>query len=85
MGSQTLVKKKLSPNLCRGNAEPIHSSNTSSSVISTTDSGEQKGNQPRDFVAVCAAVARNEREPATGPALGTFMDEVATLALTALC
>jgi len=55
---------------------------TSISVISTTDAANRNVIS-RAISSPLRNRERNEREPATGLAFGTFMDEVATLALTA--
>src|SRR6195256_6770088 len=79
MGSQTEVRKKLKPNLWRGRAEPCHKSKTRSRVTRTTEAANRK--------VIMWAISspwrrreRNEREPATGPALGTVVVDVATFA-----
>src|SRR5260370_35547369 len=72
IGSHTRVRKKLKPNLCRGSADCIHNSNTSRTVISTTDAAHRN-------VASLAISSpsrsreTNEREATTGPALGKFV------------
>src|SRR5260370_24906231 len=72
MGSNTGVRKKLKPNLRRCSADCLHNSNTSSTVISTTDAAHRN-------VASLAISSpsrsreTNEREAITGPALGKFV------------
>src|SRR5882724_672408 len=72
MGSHTRVKKKLKPNLCRGSADSLHNSNTSSTVITTTDAAHRNVKS----LAISSPSRRretNEREATTGPALGKFV------------
>src|SRR5208337_4990412 len=76
-GSHTRVTKKCNPNFARASAEPVHSSYTSSSVISTTVAA--------NTIVVSRAISspsrkrdRKEREPITGPAFGRVVLTVAT-------
>src|SRR6059058_3970719 len=78
MGSQTEVRKKLKPNLWRERTEPCHNSKTRSTVMRTTDAANKKVNM-RAISSPSRNRERNEREPATGPALGTMVVVVATL------
>src|SRR5437879_7384026 len=78
MGSQTEVRKKLKPNLCRGRTEPRHSSRTSRMVTSTTEAANKKVTM-RAISSPSRRRDKNEREPATGPALVTVVVVVATL------
>src|SRR5437660_11400902 len=78
MGSQTEVWKKLKPNLCRARTEPCHNSKTSSSVPRTTEAANKKVIM-RAISSPSRRRERNEREPTTGPALGTMVVVVATL------
>src|SRR6266849_6171302 len=41
IGSQTEVRKKLKPNLCRGSTEPCHNSTTSRRVTRTTEAANK--------------------------------------------
>src|SRR2546421_2512533 len=72
IGSQTEVRKKLKPNLWRARAEPCHSSKTSSTVTRTTEAANKKVIM-RAISSPSRRRERNEREPATGPALGTVV------------
>src|SRR5260370_5284378 len=78
MGSQTEVRKKLNPNLWRARAEPCHNSKTRSTVTSTTEAANKKAIM-RAISSPSRSRERNDREPATGPALGTVLIVVATL------
>src|SRR5713101_6321502 len=78
MGSQTLVKKKLRPNLWRARTEPCQSSKTRSRVTRTTEAANKKVIM-RAISSPSRRRLRKEREPATGPALGTVVVVVATL------
>src|ERR1700674_363954 len=77
MGSQTEVRKKLKPNLWRGSMEPCHNSKTSKKVTRTTEAAN-KNVISRAISPPSRSRERKEREPATGPALGTVVDVVAT-------
>src|SRR5215467_13687336 len=77
IGSHTFVMKKFRPNLWRGKAEPVHSSKTSSSVISTTVAANKKVTS-RAISSPLRSLARNEREPSRGLAFGTLIDGLAT-------
>src|SRR6267378_472734 len=83
MGSQTEVRKKLKPNLCRGRTEPCHNSKTRSKVIKTTEAAN-KNVMIRAISSPSRSRDKNEREPTTGPALGTVVVVVATLAAVLL-
>src|ERR1700756_5183816 len=72
MGSHTRVTKKLKPNLCRGNADWIHNSNTSKTVISTTEAAHRNV-ASRAISSPSRSRETNERGAATGPALGKFV------------
>src|SRR2546423_7655167 len=78
MGSQTEVRKKLNPNLCRGRTEPCHNSKTRSRVTRTTEAANKKVIM-RAISSPSRSREKSEREPATGPALGTVVVVVATL------
>src|SRR6266478_130562 len=78
MGSQTEVRKKLKPNLWRARAEHCHNSKTSSTVTRTTEAANRNVIM-RAISSPSRSRERNEREPATGPALGTVLIVVATL------
>src|SRR5256885_7554425 len=78
MGSQTEVRKKWKPNLCRGRTEPCHNSKTRRRVTSTTEAANKKV-IIRAISSPWRSRERNEREPATGPALGTVLVVVAML------
>src|SRR5438309_6131230 len=78
MGSQTEVRKKWKPNLCRGRTEPCHNSKTRRRVTSTTEAANKKVIM-RAISSPWRSRERNQREPATGPALGTVLVVVATL------
>src|SRR6059058_250895 len=78
MGSQTEVRKKLKPNLWRERTEPCHNSKTRSTVMRTTDAANKKVIM-QAISSPSRSRERNEREPATGPALGTMVVVVATL------
>src|SRR5438552_3949857 len=78
MGSQTEVRKKLKPNLWRARREPCHNSKTSSRVTRTTEAANKKVIM-RAISSPSRRRERNEREPRTGPALGTMVVVVATL------
>src|SRR5712691_11467833 len=78
MGSQTEVRKKLKPNLWRARAEPCHNSKTSRTVTRTTEAANKKVIM-RAISSPSRRRDRNEREPATWPALGTVAVVVATL------
>src|SRR5205807_192104 len=80
IGSQTEVWKKLKPNLCRARTEPCHNSKTSSTVTRTTEAANKKVIM-RAISSPSRSRERNEREPATGPALGTMVVVVAKLHL----
>src|SRR5213076_1753710 len=81
MGSQTEVRKKLKPNLWRERTEPCHNSKTRSTVMRTTDAANKKVIM-RAISSPSRSRERNEREPATGPALGTMVVVVAKLHFT---
>src|SRR5438309_5854793 len=72
MGSQTEVRKKLNPNLCRGRTEPCHNSKTRSRVTRTTEAANKKVIM-RAISSPSRSREKSEREPATGPALGTVV------------
>src|SRR5229473_1811418 len=78
IGSQTEVRKKLKPNLCRGSTEPCHNSTTSRRVTRTTEAAN-KNVITLAISSPSRSRERNEREPATGPALGTVVVDVTTL------
>src|SRR6266436_7698356 len=78
IGSQTEVRKKLKPNLCRARTEPCHNSKTRSKVTRTTEAANKKVIM-RAISSPSRRRERNEREPATGLALGTVVVVVATL------
>src|SRR6266850_762068 len=83
MGSQTEVRKKLKPNLCRGRTESCHNSKTRSKVIKTTEAAN-KNVIIRAISSPSRSRDKNEREPTAGPALGTVVVVVATLAAVLL-
>src|SRR5258707_445394 len=72
IGSHTRVKKKLKPNLCRGSADCLHNSNTSRTVISTTEAAH-KNVKSLAISSPSRSRETNEREAVTGPALGKFV------------
>src|SRR5437879_13720010 len=78
MGSHTEVRKKLKPNLWRGRMEPCHNTKTSNKVTRTTEAANKKV-IIRAISSPSRSRKRNERKPATGPALGTVVVAVATL------
>src|SRR5215467_2422397 len=78
MGFQIEVRKKLRPNLCRAKVESCQSSTTSRIETSTTDAANKKVIR-RAISSPSRRRERNEREPAAGPALGTVVNDVATL------
>src|SRR6266478_5221299 len=78
MGSQTEVRKKLKPNLWRERTEPSHKSKTRRRVTRTTEPANRKVIM-RAISSPWRRRERNEREPATGPALGTMVVVDATL------
>src|SRR5713101_3719003 len=78
MGSQTEVRKKLKPNLWSARAEPCHNSKTRRRVTRTTEAANKKVIR-RAISSPSRRRERNEREPATGLALGTLVVVVATL------
>src|SRR6266849_9991054 len=78
IGSQTEVRKKLKPNLCRGRTEPCHNSKTRSKVMSTTEAANKKV-IIRAISSLSRSRERNEREPEIGPAPGTMVVVVATM------
>src|SRR6266481_1433528 len=78
MGSHTEVRKKLKPNLWRERTEPCHKSKTRSKVTSTTEAANKKVTM-RAISSPSRRRERNERKPATGPALGTVVVVVANL------
>src|SRR5271167_2750095 len=69
LGSQTRVAKKAKPNLWRARIEPCQSSKTKSKVTSTTEAAN-KNVMSRTISSPSRRRFKNEREPATGPALG---------------
>src|SRR5271169_5908742 len=69
LGSQTRVTKKAKPNLWRARTEPCQSSKTKSKVMSTTEPANKKVMR-RTISSPSRRRLKNEREPATGPALG---------------
>jgi len=71
--------EKMKPNLCRGRTEPCHNSKTRSKVTSTTEAAN-KNVMIRTISSPSRSRDRNEREPATGLALGTVVVVVATFA-----
>src|SRR6266403_3144528 len=77
IGSQTEVRKKLKPNLWRERTEPSHKSKTRRRVTRTTEAANRKVIM-RAISSPWRRRERNEREPATGPALGTVVVVVAT-------
>src|SRR4029077_15901457 len=72
MGSQTRVMKKSKPNLWRGSTEPRQSSNTSRTVIKTTEPANKKV-MMRAISSPSRRRLKKEREPTTGPAPGTIV------------
>src|SRR5438552_17195664 len=78
IGSQTEVREKLKPNLCRARTELCHNSKTSRTVTRTTEVANRNVIM-RAISSPSRSRERNEREPATGPALGTMVVVVATL------
>src|SRR5271169_5692980 len=78
MGSQTLVTRKLNPNLCRGRTDSCQSSKTSKIVRRTTEAANKKV-MSRTISSPSRRRLRNEREPEMGPAPGTVVVVVATL------
>src|ERR1700745_2294870 len=84
MGSHTRVRKNLKPKAWRGSADCLHNSNTSRTVISTTDAAHRN-------VASLAISSpsrsreTNEREAITGPGLGKFVLVADTLLDFAKC
>src|SRR6266571_6089194 len=72
MGSHTEVRKKLKPNLWRGRREPCHNTKTSNKVRRTTEAANKKV-IIRAISSPSRSRERNERKPATGPALGTVV------------
>src|SRR5580704_11350699 len=69
LGSQTRVTKKAKPNLWRARTEPCQSSKTKSKVMSTTEPANTKV-MSLTISSPSRRRLKNEREPATGPALG---------------
>src|ERR1700675_3061999 len=72
MGSQTRVRKKPKPNLCRGKTDCNHNSTTRRIVTSTTEAANRKV-MTRAISSPSRSRETNEREPTTGPALGKFV------------
>src|SRR5271157_743467 len=72
LGSQTRVAKKANPNLWRASTEPCQSSKTNSKVMSTTEAAN-KNVMSRTISSPSRRRVKNEREPATGPALGRIV------------
>src|SRR5579863_586362 len=73
-GSQTEVRKKSKPNLCRGRTEPCQSSKTNRTVMSTTVAAN-KNVMRRTISSPSRRRLKKEREPTTGPALGRVVLE----------
>src|SRR4030081_2704069 len=77
MGSQTEVRKKLKPNLWRGRVEARHQTKNKRGGARTTEAANRNVIM-RAISSPWRRRERNEREPATGPALGTEVVVVAT-------
>src|SRR5262249_3153114 len=71
-GSHTRVRRKSKPNLCLDRTELCQSSNTMSTVIRTTVAANKNVTR-RAISSPSRRRVKNEREPATGPALGTVV------------
>src|SRR5277367_842483 len=78
IGSHTDVNRNRNPNLCRGKTEFTQSSYTSSTVISTTVAANRNVIS-RAISSPSLTFAKNEREPALGPASFIVVLVVATV------
>src|ERR1700675_1038126 len=81
IGSQTEATKNPKQNLWGGKYASRHNSKTSSNVISTTEPAKINVTS-RAISSPSRSLLMNEREPVTGPALGTVVVAVAIRALT---